>query len=126
MNPDEWQSKEESEKEETQRRESGEVSSREREREKKQRRDKAVMQAVLITITVTSLIAIIVPAFLYVGLFVFGWALAASFITKIKSDWLRWVLHVLAPIALIFAMFWLIGLGKEAFHLFEYGSSSDY
>jgi uncharacterized membrane protein len=135
MNPDEWQSKEEWKKEEALRRENEEASRRDREREaelrsewereEKQRRVEAVIKAVLITITVTSLIAIIVPAFLYVGLFVFGWALAASFITKIKWVWLRWVLHVLAPIALIFAMFWLIGLGKEAFHLFEYGSPSD-
>jgi hypothetical protein len=135
MNPDEWQSKEEWKKEDALRHENEEASRRDREREaelrsewereEKQRRNDAVTKAVLITITVTSLIAIIVPGVLYVGFFVFGWGFAAYCISKIKYFWLRCVFHVLAPIALLFAMFWLIGLGKEAFHVFEYGSPSD-
>jgi uncharacterized membrane protein YdbT with pleckstrin-like domain len=135
MNPDEWQSKEEWKKEEALRRENEEASRRDREREaelrsewereEKQRRFEAVVQAVLITIGIVSLVAIILPGVLYVCLFIFGWAFAAYCINKIKSVWLRCVLHVLAPIALIFAMFWLIGLGKEAFHVFEFGSPSD-
>jgi hypothetical protein len=69
--PNEWQSKEAWKKEEALRRENEEASRRDREREaelrsewereEKQRRIEAVIKAVLITIT--SLIAIIVPAF---------------------------------------------------------------
>jgi hypothetical protein len=131
MSPDKWQSKDEWEKEETQRLESEEASRREREREaelrsewereEKQRRDQAVANAVLATAIVTGLVAIAMPLLLYIGLFALAWAAAFNTIKKLETVWIRWALHVIAPIAIFAAVMWLRNLGIEAFHSFEYG-----
>jgi uncharacterized membrane protein YdbT with pleckstrin-like domain len=123
VNPDEWQSREEWEKEEAQRRESEELSRHDREREaelrseweikEKERRSEAVTQAVLITLLVVGVVDLFLPGFLYVILFFLGWATAYSVIGKVKTFWIRCVLYVLAPIVLLVAFMWVGGMYRE-------------
>jgi uncharacterized BrkB/YihY/UPF0761 family membrane protein len=123
MNPDEWQSKEEWEKEEAQRRESKELSRRasEREaelrskwdREEKERRSLAVQKAVLITLVVVGVVDLFMPGLLFAILFLSGWILAYHAIGKIETLWIRWVLYVLTPIVLFSAFIWIGDLYRE-------------
>lgn len=127
MNPDEWQSREEWGKEEAQRRESEEAKRRDREREADLRRDwnrerdiaegERRMETVAYTITITLIIVGAVdffsPGILTVIVFIVWWSVAVHVIGKVKNLWIRFVLYILAPIALLATFMWLGDLRKE-------------
>lgn len=125
MNANEWQSREEWEKEEAQRRESEEARWRDREADlrrdwdwdrrfkEQERRMETVAYTITITLIIVGVVDFFLPGILTVIVFIVWWSVAAHVIGKVKNFWISCVLYILAPIALLAIFIWLGDLRKE-------------